>query len=73
MLPRLYWCDCDMIENPPSVNDGEDEDEEVESLHHENCLLFFASTWSKVALDLDLDLVTWFKVDFVVIPLAALF
>ena len=55
------------------MNDGEDEDEEVESLHHKNCLLFFASTWSKVDLDLDLDLVAWFKVDFVMIPLADLF
>ena len=55
------------------MNDGEDEDEEVESLHHESCLLFFASTWFRVDLDLDLDLVTRFKVDFVVIPLAALF
>ena len=73
MLPRLYWCDCDMIENPPSVNDGEDEDEEVESLHHENCLLFFASTWFRVDLDLDLDLVTRFKVDFVMILLVGLF
>ena len=58
MLPRLYWCDCDMIENPPSVNDGEDEDEEVESLHHQSCLLFVTSTW--------------FKVNLVVIPLADL-
>ena len=38
--------DCDMIENPPSVNDGEDEDEEVEGLHHESCLPFVACTWS---------------------------
>ena len=33
-----------MIENPPSVNDEEDEDEEVESLRHESCLPFVA--WS---------------------------
>ena len=38
------WCDCDMIENPPRANDGEDEDEEVESLRHENCLLLV--TWT---------------------------
>ena len=38
-VPRLYWRNCDMIENPPSVNDGEDEEEEVESLRHEGCLL----------------------------------
>ena len=47
MVLRLYWCDCDIIENPPSVNDGEDEDKEVESLRHESCLPF----------------VTWFRVD----------
>ena len=50
MLPRLYWCDCDIIENPPSVNDGEDEDEEVEGLHHE-------SSFRR------LHLVAWFRVD----------
>ena len=30
MVPILYCCDCEIIENLPSVNDGEDEDEEVE-------------------------------------------
>ena len=42
MVPRLYWCDCEMIDSLPSVNDGEDEDEEVESLRHGNCLLLDA-------------------------------
>ena len=37
MVPRLYWCDSKMIDNQP--NDGEDEDEELESLRHGNCLL----------------------------------
>ena len=44
MVARLYWCDCKMIDNLPSVNDEEDEDEEVESLLHANCLLLQA--WS---------------------------
>ena len=42
MVPRVYWCDCEMIVNLPSVNDGEDEDDEEERLHHGNCLLLDA-------------------------------
>ena len=48
MVPSLYWCDCEMIDNLPSVNDGEDEDEEVESLRHGNCLLLV--NWSDLVL-----------------------
>ena len=58
MVPRLYWCDCEMIDSLPSVNDGEDEDEEEERLHHGNCLLL-------VAFGLGLLLV---RVDLVLIP-----
>ena len=43
MVPRLYWCDCEMIDSLPSVNDGEDEDEELESLRHGNCLFLVQS------------------------------
>ena len=58
MVPRVYWCDWEMIVNLPSVNDGEDEDEEDESLRHGNCLLL-------VAFGLGLLLV---RVDLVLIP-----
>ena len=34
MVPRLYWCDCELIDNLPNVNVGAEEYEEVESLHH---------------------------------------
>ena len=47
MVPRLYWCDCEMIDSLPSVNDGEDEDEEIEGLHHGNSLLLvWTWTWT---------------------------
>ena len=62
---RLHWCDCEMIDDLPSVNDGEDEDEEIEGLHHGNSLLL-VWTWTVI-----FHLV---RVDIVLIPsLAALF
>ena len=64
---RLHWCDCEMIDDLPSVNDGEDEDEEIEGLHHGNSLLLvWTWTWTVI-----FHLV---RVDIVLIPsLAALF
>ena len=63
MVPRVYWCDWEMIVNLPSVNDGEDEDEEEESLHHGNCLLLDA-----FGLGLGLGRVHLVRVDLVLIP-----
>ena len=37
------WCDCEVIENLPNINDGEDEDEEAVSLHLEKLLLLVQS------------------------------
>ena len=56
-----------MIDDLPSVNDGEDEDEEIEGLHHGNSLLLvWTWTWTVI-----FHLV---RVDIVLIPsLAALF
>ena len=43
-----------MIDNIvlPNINDGEDEEEEVESQHHENCLLLTSLTADLVPVDL---------------------
>ena len=38
MVARPYWCDCEVMDNLPNIYDGEDEDEEAESLHHGNDL-----------------------------------
>ena len=37
MVARPYWCDGEVMDNLPNIYDGEDEDEEAESLLHGNC------------------------------------
>ena len=34
------WCDCEVMDNLPTINDGKDEDEEAENLLHGNCCIF---------------------------------
>ena len=63
-----------MIDNLPSVNDGEDEDEEVESLRHGNCLLLVAWTWTWTWTWINYGLGHLVRVDLVLIAsLAGLF
>ena len=39
IVPRSWWCDCDVIENLPNINDGEYDEEEAESPHQGNCCI----------------------------------
>ena len=39
MVARPFWCDCEVMDYLPNIYDGEDEDEEAESLHHGNCFI----------------------------------
>ena len=43
MVARPYWCDCEVMDNLPNIYDGEDEDEEADSLHHGNCFIWVQS------------------------------
>ena len=37
MVARPFWCDCEVMDYLPNIYDGEDEDEEAESLLHGSC------------------------------------